>query len=171
MVVYAAIDLEGIMRTLLNKIYYELRKEEIERASTRLKRIKIETILQCLTKLCWKNKLQYEVILKTSDLLIIKMIGNRETVLLMYHKADIVLRSEIDSFMNQLDENRAQRGGYITTGKFQNTGRVHRKRLSFKKDCVLEDSTAFIKRHIGIKGKAASRLRINTLNFFKYLPQ
>jgi hypothetical protein len=159
------------MLTLLNNVYYKMRKEEIEKASTRFKRIKIDTILQILTKICWKYNIQYEVIIKTSDILTIKLIGNLETVVFKYHKTDMVLKAEVDFFMNELDENKAHKGVYLTTGKFEKLEGVSCRDLAVKKDCMLEDSFAFIRRHIGIRGKAARKFRIDKLNFFKYLPQ
>lgn len=159
------------MRTLLNKVYYKLRKEEIERASTRFKRIKIDTILLILTKICWKYNIQYEIMIKTSDMLTIKLIGNQETVMLKYHKTDMVLKDDVDFFMNELDENKAHKGVYLTTGRFEQPKGFRCRDLVIKKDCMLEDSFVFIKRHIGIRGKAASNFKIDKLNFFKYLPQ
>jgi hypothetical protein len=163
--------LEEVMLTLLNKVYYKLRKEEIEKASTRFKMIKIDTILQILTKICWKYNIQYQVMIKTSDKLTIKLIGNQETVVFKYHKADMVLRADIDFFMNELDENKAHKGVYLTTGKFEKLKGLRGRNLVIKKDCILEDSFTFIKRHIGIRGKAVRKFKIDKLNFFKYLPQ
>lgn len=159
------------MRTLLNTIYCKLRKEEIEKARTKFKMIKIDTILQSLTRLCWKYNIQYEVIIKTSDMLIIKMIGMQETVVFKYHKTDMVLKEDIDLFMNEIDENSACKGIYITTGKFQKIEGIQSKDITAARDCILEDGTAFIRRHIGIKGEARRSFKIDMLNFFKYLPQ
>jgi hypothetical protein len=163
--------LEEVMLTLLNKVYYKLRKEEVEKASTRFKMIKIDTILQSLTKICWKYNIQYQVMIKTSDMLIIKLIGNQETVLFKYHKTDMVLRADVDFFMNQLDEYKTYKGVYLTTGKFEKLKGLRGRNLVIKRDCILEDSFAFVKRHIGIKGKAVRKFKIDKLNFFKYLPQ
>ncbi len=159
------------MRKLLSRIYYELRKEEICKASTRFKRIKIDTILQSLTKLCWKYNIQYEIIIKTSDVLIMKLIGVQETVVFKYHKTNMVVKEDIEFFMNELDEKKAQRGVYISTGEFQKVEGSILKSLFLKKDCMLEDSTAFIKRHLGMRGTAAKNFKTDRLNFFKYLPQ
>jgi hypothetical protein len=166
-----AIDLEEVMRTLLNKVYYKLRKEEIEKASTRFKRIKIDTILEMLTKICWKYNIQYKVIIKASDMLTIKLIGNRETVVFKYHKTDMVLKDDVDFFMNELDENKAHKGVYLTTGRFEQLKGLRCRDLVTKKDCMLEDGFVFIKRHIGLRGKAVRKFKIDKLNFFKYLPQ
>jgi hypothetical protein len=156
------------MVTLLNKIYYKARKEEIEKANIRFRIIKIDTIMESLIKLCWKYNLQYEVIIKTNDMLTIKFIGNQEAILLKYHKTDMVLKEAVDFFMNEIDENRANKGVYITTGKFEKS---FKQGMISKNDCVLEDGFTFIKRHLGIKGKAVKAFKIENLNFFKYLPQ
>lgn len=159
------------MSALLNKIYYKLRKEEIEKASTRFKRIRIDTIQQSLSKLCWEYNIQYEIMIKTSDMLTIKLSGNRETVLFKYHNTKMVIRDDVDFFMNELDENKAHRGVYLTTGKFEKIQGQRCRGLGIKNDCMLEDSFSFIKRHLGIRGKASRRFKIDKLNFFKYLPQ
>jgi hypothetical protein len=159
------------MLTLLNKVYYQLRKEEIQKASTRFKMIKIDTILQILTKICWKYNIQYQLMIKTSDMLTIKLIGNKETVIFKYHKTDKVLRDDVDFFMNELDENKARKGVYLTTGRFEKLKGLRCRNLVVKKDCILEDNFTFIKRHIGIRGKAVRKFKIDKLNFFKYLPQ
>lgn len=159
------------MLTLLDSIYYMLRREEIERASTRLKRIKTDTILQYLAKLCWKYNIQYEVIVKTSDVLTMKLSGTKETVVFKYHKSCRVSKEEVDCFMNELDENRAYRGVYITTGEFEVNNKNFFKSLFLKKDILLEDNFSFIKANLGLMGKTIRNFRLKNLNFYKYLPK
>lgn len=159
------------MVTLLNELYYKLRKEEIEKAHIILKMIKVETILQSLTKLCWKYNIQYEVIIKTKDTLTIKLRGNREIVVFKYHKADMVLRENIDSFLSELDKNKAHKGIYLTTGKFEKLSGLKNRVLVLSRDCMLEDSFSFIKRHLGLKGRVLVKFKEDNLDFFKYLPQ
>jgi hypothetical protein len=162
--------MEEVMLALFDTIYYNLRREEIEKASIRLKRIKIDTILQRVAKLCWKYNIQYEIILKTNEMLIIKLIGNIETVAFKYHKTDMVLRKEVDFFLSKLDEIRASKGVYITTGEFERIEKYRVRNIFSKKDCILENKLAFIKKHLGLRGKAANELKIDRLKFYKYLP-
>lgn len=159
------------MAASLDFIYYKLRKEEIERAFVKLKRIKIDTILQNLTKLCWKHNIQYEIFIKTSDLLIIKLIGHKERVIFKYHKTNMVSKNDMDIFMNLVDENKAAKGVYIATGEFSERRKVSLRSLLFTRDIILEDGSKFIKRQIGIKGKSVDVFTRSKLNLFKYLPQ
>lgn len=159
------------MATPLDFIYYGLRKKEIEKAFIKIKRVKIDTILQTLTKLCWKHNIQYEVFIKTSDLLIIKLIGHKEMILFKYHKATIVARNDIDAFMNLVDENKASKGIYITTGEFSAKRKINHKSLFSKRDIIFEDGSQFIRRQLGLKGMASDAFKGSKLKFFKYIPQ
>ncbi|ERI94233.1 hypothetical protein HMPREF1982_01245 [Clostridiales bacterium oral taxon 876 str. F0540] len=158
------------MRTLLDSVYYKLRREEIEKASTRFRRIKTDTILKNLSKLCWKYNIQYEIIIKTRDILVIRLTSVRETVVLKYHNCSMVSSKEIDAFMNELDEVEANRGIYITTGYFETRERQSFKNLFFKKDILLEDGLTFIKGQLGLTKKTIDSFKISKLDFFKYLP-
>lgn len=159
------------MLTLLDSIYFKLRKEEIEKACTKFKRIKIDTILQSLTKHCWEYNIQYRIIIKTSSLLTIKLSGNRETVVFKYHKADMVRKKETDFFMSELDEHSASKGFYVTTGRFEKKEKNISRKKFLKKDVILEDGFTFIKGQLGVKGTALSSFQVDKFNFFKYLPQ
>jgi hypothetical protein len=160
-----------MMLALLGSLYRQLKKEEIEKASTILKRMKIDTILQNLSKLCWKYNIQYEIIFKTNDTLSLKLSGNTEIVVFKYHKVEVVYREEVDFFLNELDENNANKGFYITTGEFATKNKSSIKSMPYKKDVILEDGFTFIKNNLGIKGRAEKDFKINKLNFFKYLPK
>ena len=159
------------MFTLLDSIYYKLRREEIEKASTRFRRIKTDTILQNLTKLCWKYNIQYETIIKTSDLLTIKLTGIKETVVFKYHRCVMVSKEEVDFFLNELDENRANKGVYITTGEFESNSAKLLKSVFSKRDIIMEDNFTFIRGNLGLRGKAIKNFKIDKLNLYKYLPE
>lgn len=159
------------MFLLLDSLYHELKKEEIEKASTILKMMKIDTILENLSKLCWKYNIQCEIIFKTSKILSLKLSGNKETVMFKYHKTNMVYRKDVDSFMDEMDENYVSRGFYITTGGFAKKNKSSIKSKFYKNDVILEDSFTFIKNNLGLKGKAEKDFKINKLNFFKYLPK
>jgi hypothetical protein len=159
------------MQTILDSLYFQLKKDEIEKASTILKMIEIDTIFQNLSKLCWKYNIQWEIIFKTSDTLNLKLRGNTQIVMFKYHRVDMVCLEEIDFFMNQLDENNANKGFYITTGEFARKNKRPNKIIFNKKDLILEDSFIFIKNNLGLKGKADNDFIIKKLNFLKYLPK
>lgn len=159
------------MAVPLDFIYYGLRKKEIEKAFVKLKGIKIDTILQRLTKLCWKHNIQYEIFIKTSDLLIIKLMGRKEMILFKYHKVNTVSRNDIDIFMNLVDRVKATKGIYITTGEFTAKRKINNNCLFSKRDIIFEDGSKFIRRHLGLKDTATDAFKGSKLKFFKYLPQ
>lgn len=158
------------MITLLNHLYYKLKKDEIERAYTILKLTKIDTMLQSLCKVCWKNNIEYKIIIKTSSSVSILLRGYCETVLFKYHKADMVSKEEIDFFMNLVDDNKAEKGVYITTGNFDFQRQLSfRSFIAYKKDIMLQDGVTFIKNQVGFKGNSEN-LKADKIDFFKYLP-
>jgi hypothetical protein len=158
------------MITLLNDLYFKLKKDEIERAYTILKLTKIDTMLQSLSKVCWKNNIEYKIIIKTSSSVSLVLRGYYETVLFKYHKAEMVSKEEIDFFMNLMDDNRAEKGVYITTGNFDfQRQSTLRNFITYKKDIILQDGVAFIKSQLGLKGNSEN-LKADKIDFFKYLP-
>lgn len=159
------------MFTLLDGIYYRLRKEEIEKANIIFKKIKIDTILKNLTKNCWEYNIQYETIIKTSSVLIIKLVGMKETVVFKYRKTDMVTKTDMELFMSELDENRAKKGVYITTGRFEERKNMSIKDWILKKDIIFQDNFTFIKKQLGLKGKAIKNFNEENLKFFKFLPE
>lgn len=148
-----------------------MRKDEIDRAVFKLKKIEIEDVLQGLTKICWKYNIQYHIIIKTHNTLIIKLRGTKETVVFKYHITNLVLRNEIEHFLNDLDVNKAQRGVYITTGEFEFRERFSIKKLLSKRDIILEDNFDFIKSQLGMSKKAYYSFNADKLKFHKYLPE
>jgi hypothetical protein len=159
------------MRKVLNYIYCSIRREELEKAIEQFKSIRIDEILQRLSKLCWKNNIQYEVLIKTKDILIIKLIGNQQIVLFKYHKADKVSRDDIDFFMGSMEEGRASKGVYITTGVFEGKHILSHKKEEGRRDVILEDCLSFAMGHLGIRGNALIDFKTDRLNLFKYMPQ
>ncbi|MFL0246487.1 hypothetical protein [Candidatus Clostridium stratigraminis] len=158
------------MVNILDSLYYQLKKDEIEKASTILKMIDIETIFQNLSKLCWNYNIQWETIIKTNYLLKLKLSGDNQVVMFKYHKTDMVTLGQIDLFLNELDKTKSNKGFYITTGKFE---RINRKNLKVnlkKKDLILEDNFIFIKNNPGLIGRAKDDSMIKKINFYKYLP-
>ncbi len=159
------------MRALLNHIYCSLRREELEKAIEQFRKIKIDEILQRLTKLCWKNNIHYEVLFKTKDILIIELTGNQQVVFFKYHKTDRVSKEDLDFFMGSMEQSRANKGVYITTGIFEGKSVAYSSSREVRKDIFLEDSFSFAKGNLGIRGKALKEFKTDRLNFYKYLPQ
>lgn len=159
------------MVSLLDSLYYKLKKDEIEKASNILKMMKIDTILQKLSKLCWKYNIQCEIIFKSNKILYLKLIGNKEIVLFKYHIVEMVHKKNLDFFMNELDERNARKGFYIATGWFENNNKSSIISMFNRNDVILEDGFTYIRNNLGLKGKAESDFEINKLNFYKYLPK
>lgn len=159
------------MVNILDSLYYQLKKDEIKKASTILKKIDIETIFENLSKLCWKYNIQWETIIKTNYLLKLKLTCHNQIVMLKYHKTDMVTLEQIDSFLNELDKTKANKGFYITTGEFERKNKNNHRISLKKKDLILEDSFIFIKNNLGLIGRAKDDFTIKKLNFYKYLPK
>lgn len=159
------------MFQVLDGIYFKLRKEETERAKNSLRRMKVDTILQCLTNNCWKYNIQFEIKIKTKEWFIIKLIGIREKTLLKYHKKDMVNIYDVDKFVSDLDEYEVNKGVYITTGEFNVKVKDSYKRPPFERDLVLEDSLHFIKNQLNMNSKAGDLLITKNITFFKYFPR
>lgn len=151
-------------------IYFKLKKRDIEEGKNNIRKIKIDNILNCITKNCWKYNIQYQVILKNNDILIIKIIGKSESILLKYHRVNMVFLFDFDSFINCIDYYNVKRAIYITTGQFHDRITRFFKGRSNKKDILLEDSFNFIKYQLGVTGKGKEILNNEKLKFFKYFP-
>jgi hypothetical protein len=159
------------MFKLPNGLYYKLRKEEIDRATIKLKRMKIDTMLQNLSRICWKNNVKYHVIIKTGEVLTILLSGYSERVVFKFHKADLVSRKEMDLFLNEIDEYRAQRGFYVTTGGFEKIKDYKIRKLPLKKDTSFEDNIMFLKGQLGISKRLSENFTETKIDLFRYLPQ
>jgi hypothetical protein len=157
------------MADFIKELYCKLKKEEIEKVQFILKLTKIDTILENITKVCWKNNIEYKVIIKTINSATLVLFGYSETVVFKYHKAEMVSKEELDFFMYLVDMNKGAKGIYITTGSFQYARRFLLRDLIYKKDIILIDGIDFIKGQFGLKG-SAQELSGNKIDFFKYLP-
>lgn len=150
------------MLELFNNIYFRLRKNEIQKGKIRLKRVRTDKVLKILTKSIWKENIQYSVLIKTSEVLIIKLKGKKEEVIIKYHRCDMVFADYVQDFIAILNGNDVKKGVYITTGVFERG--ISNKRVK------LEDYKHFLKYQIGILGKIDEIIKKDRLKFFKYLP-
>lgn len=157
------------MQRVFDSMYLKLRKEEIEKARFRIKKIKIDSVLQNITKSCWKFNLPYEIYIKTKDCVVIKLFGLNESVLIKYHNSEVVFINEINAFLNEMDETNADRGIYITTGRFR-MSKKYMYSLGKVKNIILENGTSFIINQLGIQGRVEEELKETRLDFYKYFP-
>jgi hypothetical protein len=156
---------------LLNKAYYRLRKSEISKAKSMLKRVKVDFIFEGLTKSCWKNGLEYETLMKNNEVLEIRVKGRKEEVLIKFHKANMVFLEDYERFLLMMETLGIKKGVYITTGVFE--GRIirnNKKAFPFTNNVKIEDNYAFIKSQLGIHVSAADVFKNKKLTFYNYLP-
>jgi hypothetical protein len=148
-----------------------LKKNEIRKAKLFLKKIRIETIFDILTKNCWKYDIQYELLIKKEDMLIIKLRGNKEYILLIFHKTDLVTIDEYTKFNILANCHRVTKAIYITTGCFHEAiQNEYKDVLSFFCNVKLENGFRFIKGQLGLYGKAVKVFKYKKLDFFCYMP-
>lgn len=148
------------MSGVVDGIYLKIRENELYRGKLKLKKIGMDYIVKNITKSCWSYNIQYEVFLKTSNMLVIKLAGREETVLFKYHKKDKVLLSDYNNFLYYLDNCNIKRGVYITTGVFEENINKDLRSILNKR----------VKRIDGIK-LIKKQLRTDKLSFLEYLPQ
>jgi hypothetical protein len=143
-----------------------VRRKEAIKAKNMLKKIKIDTIYEILTKYCWKYGMQYDILYKSVELMIIKLCGRREVVLISFSKADIVHMKEFEQFIMKINMYKGNKGIYITTGIFEES--IEKSYKQF--DMELVDGFHFIKSQIGIASNAEEVFKYNKFKFYRYLP-
>ncbi|WP_125152870.1 hypothetical protein [Clostridium rectalis] len=158
------------MLNLYKKIYFSARRQEIVKAKSILKRIEIEDILNNISKVCWDSGIEYEIILKNSQQLFLKIIGKRESILFKFSKKDMIFIEEFENFIGELYKNDINKAVYITTGVFDMNIRKRCSVMPTYRKIKLIDKYDFIKDQLGIYGKAEDEFKVNRLKLFKYLP-
>ena len=153
-----------MVRGVFQKLYLKIRKDEVEKAKAKLKKMNIDIIFQCLTKECWVYGVQYDVVIKTQDYFIIKLFGRKKDVLIKYHKTDLVFIEDYNRFLYEVNLNQAQKGIYITTGVFD--FRISR---FFYNKIIIEDNIHFIKYQLGFHENTQKVFYRKKIKFFKYL--
>lgn len=148
------------MSNIVDKAYLKLKKDEAYKAKYKLKRINIDMITENITKNCWNYNIHYNIILKNSDFVIIKLTGAERTILFKYHKKEKVLLQEYETFLECLNQHDIERGIYITTGVFDEKINKYID-TSFYKKVQKIDGIKFMKKQFSIE----------QLSFLEYLPQ
>lgn len=148
------------MSNIVERAYLKLKKDEVYRVKSKLKRINIEMITENITKNCWNYNIDYNIILKNSDLVIIKLSGSERTILFKYHKKEKVLLQEYKTFLEYLNQYDIERGIYITTGVFDEKVNKYTDNIYYKKVQKV-DGIKFMKKQFSI----------DQLSFLEYLPQ
>lgn len=158
------------MNSFINKIYLIIRKKEIFKAKIKLKKVKTDLVLKVLTKICWNCGIQYEIIIKRYDVLILKLTGKKENIIFKYHKTDMVFMEDYQRFLNYIDEYSAQKGVYITTGVFENKILSDLNHFIFNDKVKLVDCISFIRYQLGLFNDTYKAFTKDTLKFYRYLP-
>jgi hypothetical protein len=156
---------------LLKFIYTEVRKNEIEKASIMIKKLKTDHVFNSITKSCWKYDIQYETVIKNGEILELKLRGRKEAVLIRFHKVDKVFLEDYQRFTTNMEVHGVKRGIYITTGDFEDCIMKHYKKgIPFFRPIKLVNSFDLIKSRLGLHGSAGDVLRCKKIKFFRYLP-
>lgn len=158
------------MISIYDKVYFKLREKEVNKAKVIIKRLDIEEVNKRISKICWSNSIEYETILKNSEVLLLLLKGNKDKVLLKFEKKDMVFLDEFDSYLNFFYKYSANKGVYITTGVFEERIKKKCSIIPIYKKIKLVDKYNFIKNQLGINGKAAEEFEGRKLNLYKYLP-
>ncbi|WP_027626747.1 hypothetical protein [Clostridium lundense] len=158
------------MINIYDKVYFKLREKEVHKAKVIIKRLDIEEVNKRISKICWSSGIEYEIILKNSEILLLLLKGNKDKVLLKFEKKDMVFLEEFDSYLNFFYKYSANKGVYITTGVFEEKIKNRCSIISIYKKIKLVDKYNLIKDQLGIKGKATDEIKGGKLNLYKYLP-
>lgn len=158
-----------MFRGFFNILYFRIRKKEIRKSKYRLKRIKINTILEVIIRNCEEKGIKYNILEKNKSELVVELIGKEERILLKYDKADMIFHDEYYNFVAMLNKLDIKKGIYITCGLFE--GNIHGNRIMFHKKIIFDDYAYFMKKQLGIFGKTIDVFRNKSLNFYKYLPR
>lgn len=153
----------------IEEIYFKIRKDEINKGKRNLKKLKVNTVYLCITRNCWKYNIQYQVIVKNKDKVILNFKSGEKNTLLQYHKATMVFYREYCKFLNTMDINKIEKGFYITTGIFEEKVLKENKKNLFRKKIKLEDGRHFLKEQLGYGFTINDVFKKKKLNFYKYL--
>ena len=148
---------------ILDSLYCKIRRKEIEKAITRVEKLKTSTFLQGLTRECWKNNIQYNIIYKNSEALMISVIGRKKNVLIKYHRINKVSLKYLEEFVTNMEQYESNKGIYISTGCFEHECKEVR-------NVALIDCHKFIKDQLGAYGKTKDVFESKKLKFYLYLP-
>lgn len=153
------------MISILDKLYIKLRSKEVQIGIAKLRKIEIDEIYTIINNECWSYDIQYEVICKNSEILIMKIEGIKGEILFFYHKCVRDFREKYLSLISATSDYDYYCCIYITTGIFAKTFFTE----GFEHKIKLIDSFHFVKGQIGIFGKARNVFDERKLVFLNYI--
>lgn len=160
------------MLRIFDIIYFKIRKKTIVKVQRRFKKLTVSKIFEVLTKECWENNIQYSIIIKTVDLLIVNLTGRRSSCIFIFSKIDIVTYDDYRKIIRMVSNYYIKKCVYITTGSFQNRILHEYKIIPRKYKSYLEliDGLHFIKEQLGWKKNLNEILNQYKIKLLSYLP-
>lgn len=158
------------MSQILDNIYESMREKEVHVAKARLKNIKVDSIRQNISKSCWRYGIKDEVIIKNHEMLLIKLTGKKRTMILKYHKTDIVLWEELEKLMKIMESQGVEKAVYITTGTFDVSIKEYSSQSNLIKSLQLVDSVKFVRKQLGLLGNVSKCITKDKICFMEYMP-
>ncbi|WP_052447376.1 hypothetical protein [Clostridium polynesiense] len=157
---------------LYSRLVYKLRKEHLDKAFIKFKKITIDTVQDLITKNCWEYGLQYEIMIKTPLTLEIAVIGRNKTHYLRFHKAPMIFKEDYIRFESLINNSSYDRGYYITNGVFEGClEKMNHNGNFFRRGRIkLVDKGDFLVGQHWIKQSSFEAFKFKKLNFYKYLP-
>lgn len=159
------------MERLVNKLYYNFRRSDLNKATEILWNMPIEDIYKAITKECWKFNIQYETLEKKDYKLALKLKGNSESIILIYEKTFIMEINEFYNFLCEIEDNECDRGIYISICGFSEEVLESTKEISVYNNFELIDLLNFCKDSIGWRGEVKLLLNPKKINFNMYFPE
>ena len=157
------------MRDKFYRIYFELTKVDKNKVFLMLNKLNIDKILNNLVKVCWKNNIQYEVIFKNNEVLMLYLNGKSDSVLLAFSKEKMIFEETFECFLTQVLKYNAKKAIFITMGIFD-TKIIKNPTLVIHGNIKLIDKYTFVRHQLGFSGDICNDLRESNLKFYRYLP-
>lgn len=157
------------MRGKFYKVYFKLIKADESKVFSMLNKLSIDKIFHDLVKVCWKNNIQYHVILKNNEVLMMYLTGRKDSVLLNFSKEKMIFEETFEYFLTQTLKYNPKRSIFITVGIFENKI-IKSPTLVIHKNIKLVDRYTFIRHQVGFTGNIYNNLKENDFKFYRYLP-
>lgn len=159
------------MSQILDNIYENMREKEVHVAKVRLKKINVDSIHQNISKSCWHYGIKDEVIIKNNEMLLIKLTGEKRTMILKYHKTDVVLWDELEKLMKVMEFQGVERAVYITTGIFDAGIKEYSSQSNLASSLQLVDCVKFVRKQLGLMGSVSKCITKDKICFMEYMPE
>jgi hypothetical protein len=91
-----------MFKGLFDFFYFKIRREEIQKAKYRLRRLKINTLLDLLIRNCREKNIIYNVLEQTKTEMLVELTGSKEKILLKYDMAYMIFDEEYDDFIDKM---------------------------------------------------------------------